>query len=172
MRVGNPRINGVDPRELPTLTQPHVGLTILARARCNNILNNIFSFLSSSISRFWATQLPLPKRGTTPNFDLHLLRPNGCIDQDATCYGVRPRPRRLCVRWRLCSPPTKGGGAPTQIFGPLWNHGLRESHSPPATPVSVSVCLFHSYSPGAATIRVQCCIVKVPYVQYLKPRCG
>ena len=28
----------------------------------------------------------------------YLLRPNGCMDQHATWYGGRPRPRRLCVR--------------------------------------------------------------------------
>jgi len=46
------------------------------------------------------TQLPLPQRSTArPIFGRHLLWPNGCMDQDATWYGGRPRPRRLCVRW-------------------------------------------------------------------------
>ena len=42
---------------------------------------------------------PFPKNGAEP----HSLRaiflwPNGCMDQDATWYGGRPRPRRHCVR--------------------------------------------------------------------------
>ena len=50
-------------------------------------------------------------------FGPYLLRPNGCMDQDVTWYEARPRPRRLCVRWRPRSPSAKGGGPP-QIFGP------------------------------------------------------
>jgi len=43
---------------------------------------------------------PLPKKGTEPppDFDPCLLWPNGWMDQDATWYGNRPWPRRLCVR--------------------------------------------------------------------------
>jgi len=40
----------------------------------------------------------LPKGHRPPIFGPYLLRPNGCIDQDVTWYGARPRPRRLCVR--------------------------------------------------------------------------
>ena len=48
---------------------------------------------------------PHPKRGTDPSiFSPYLLRPNGCMDQDVTWYGARPRPRRLCVRWGPRSP--------------------------------------------------------------------
>ena len=43
-----------------------------------------------------------------PIFGLYLLRPNGCMDQDVTWYGARPRPRRLCVRWGPSSLPQKG----------------------------------------------------------------
>ena len=42
---------------------------------------------------------PLPKGHRSPIFGPYLLWPNGCMDQDATWYGARPRPRRLCVRW-------------------------------------------------------------------------
>ena len=35
-----------------------------------------------------------------------------CMDQDATLYGARPRPRRLCVRWGPRSPPQKGAEPP------------------------------------------------------------
>jgi len=41
-----------------------------------------------------------------------MLRPNGCMDQDVTWYGARPRPRQLCVRWGPISPPQKGSRAP------------------------------------------------------------
>ena len=41
---------------------------------------------------------PLPKRGQRlPIFGIFLLWPNGWLHQDATCYGGRPQPRRLCV---------------------------------------------------------------------------
>jgi len=35
------------------------------------------------------TQLPLPQRGTAPNFRPYLLRPKGCMDQGVTSYGDR-----------------------------------------------------------------------------------
>ena len=41
---------------------------------------------------------PAPKRGTAPSFGACLLRPNGLLDQDATWYGGRPRPRRHCTQ--------------------------------------------------------------------------
>ena len=45
----------------------------------------------------------------------HLLRPNGCMDQDVTWYGAVPRSRRLWVRWGPRSPLQKGGRAPSQF---------------------------------------------------------
>ena len=51
----------------------------------------------------------LPKKGAeTPIFGPCLLRPNGCMDQDATWYGGRPRAKRHCVRWVPSSPSHKG----------------------------------------------------------------
>ena len=48
------------------------------------------------------------KRGRSPPiFGPCLLRPNGCMDQDATWYGDRPRPIH-CVRWGPSSPSQKG----------------------------------------------------------------
>jgi len=44
---------------------------------------------------------PPPKGHSPPIFGRHLRRPNDCMDQDATWYGGRPRPRRLCVRWDM-----------------------------------------------------------------------
>jgi len=34
-----------------------------------------------------------------PIFGPYLLRPNACMYQDATWYGAKSQPRRLCVRW-------------------------------------------------------------------------
>jgi len=43
--------------------------------------------------------LALPQNGAQPPiFGPCLLWPNGWVDQDATCYGGRPRFRRHCVR--------------------------------------------------------------------------
>jgi len=38
-------------------------------------------------------------KGHSPHsiFGPYLLRPNGCMDQDATWYGARSQPRGLCV---------------------------------------------------------------------------
>ena len=62
---------------------------------------------------------PSQKRGQSPppNF-----RPMYIVNQDATCYGGRPRPRRRCVRWGPNSP-LKGAQPP--IFGLclLWPSG-------------------------------------------------
>jgi len=54
-----------------------------------------------------------------PIFGPYLLWPNGWMDQDATWYGGRPQPRRLCARWGPSTPPHKGGGAPVPNFRPL-----------------------------------------------------
>ena len=59
------------------------------------------------------TQVPSPKRDTarSPIFCPSLLWPfwpNGWMHQDATWYGDRHQPRRLCVRWRPCRLPKKG----------------------------------------------------------------
>jgi len=74
------------------------------------------------------TQLPSPKKGAQlPPLIVGpcLLWPNGWMDQDATWYGSRPRPRRHCVRWGPSSPPLKGHRTPSPIFGqcPLWPNG-------------------------------------------------
>ena len=51
---------------------------------------------------------PPPLKGAQPPiFGPCPLWPNGWMDQDATWYGGRPRPRRHCVRWRLSSPSPK-----------------------------------------------------------------
>jgi len=55
-----------------------------------------------------------------------LLWPNGWMDQDATGYGDRPRPRRHSVRWGpSCSPPTmeRGTAAPNFSVVAKWLDG-------------------------------------------------
>ena len=51
-----------------------------------------------------------PGHSPPPNFQPICCGQKGCMDQDVTWYGARPRPRRLCVRWRPRSPSPKGGG--------------------------------------------------------------
>jgi len=62
------------------------------------------------------TQFPLPKGAQPPIFGPYLLRPYGCTDQDATWYGGRPRPRRLCVRWGPRTTLPRKGAEPRPIF--------------------------------------------------------
>ena len=52
---------------------------------------------------------PTPK-GAEPHpiFGPRLLSPNGCMDQDATRYGGRPRPTQHCVRCGPSYPKKKG----------------------------------------------------------------
>jgi len=52
----------------------------------------------------------------------HLLWPNGWMDQDATWYGGKRRPRRRCVKWGRSSPLK---GAPPPVLGSclLWPNG-------------------------------------------------
>ena len=55
---------------------------------------------------------PPPQRGTAPIFGPYLLWRNGWMDQDATWYGGRPRPKRHCVRWGPSFPSAKKGQSP------------------------------------------------------------
>jgi len=50
------------------------------------------------------------ERGAAPpQFSAHprVLCPKGCMDQDFTWHGGRPRPRLHCVRWGPAPPPKK-----------------------------------------------------------------
>ena len=60
---------------------------------------------------------PLTQRDIAPIFSPYLLRPNACMDQDATRHGDRPRPRRLCLDGDPALLPKKGAEPPPQIFG-------------------------------------------------------
>ena len=50
---------------------------------------------------------PQKKGAEPPIFGPCLLWPNGWMDQDATWYGGKPRPRRRCIR-RVAAPPKRG----------------------------------------------------------------
>jgi len=64
---------------------------------------------------------PYPKRGgAPPNFRPRLLWPNGCMDQDATWYGGRPRPTRHCVGCEGSYPQKKGHSHLTQFFAHVY----------------------------------------------------
>ena len=70
-----------------------------------------------------ADPAPPLKGHSPPNFDSCLLWPNGWIDQDATWYKGKPRPRPHCVTWGASSPSKNGHSPP--IFGPclFWPNG-------------------------------------------------
>jgi len=66
-----------------------------------------------------------PQKGhSLPIFGPCLLWPNGWMDQGATWYGYRSRPRRHCVRWERSSPLKKGYRS-SPLFDPclLWPNG-------------------------------------------------
>jgi len=66
---------------------------------------------------------PPPKGHSPPIFVPCQLWPNGWMDQDATWYRGRPRPRRLCQMWTHLPLP-KRGQSPPPIFGRclLWQN--------------------------------------------------
>jgi len=69
---------------------------------------------------------PFPKREQAAIFGPFVLWPNAWMHQDATWYGGRPQPRRLCVRWGSEPPLRKGAELP--IFGPRlsWPNGCTD----------------------------------------------
>jgi len=58
-----------------------------------------------------------------PIFGPCLLWPNGWMDEDATWYGSRPRPRPHCVRRGLSSPCERGTAAPHFSARVYCDHG-------------------------------------------------
>jgi len=63
----------------------------------------------------WGPSSPSEKKYSShPIFGPCLLWPSGWMDQDATWYEGKPRPRRRCIRWGRSSP--KRNTAP--VFGP------------------------------------------------------
>jgi len=57
-----------------------------------------------------------------PVFGSCLLRPNGCMDEDATWYGSRPWPRPHCIR-QGPSYPRKGHSSPLFLSHVYCGHG-------------------------------------------------
>ena len=67
----------------------------------------------------WGPSSP-PQKGAEPPppiFGPFLLWPNGWMHQDATWYGGRAQPRRLCVRWGPSFPSPTGAQSPN--FRPM-----------------------------------------------------
>ena len=62
------------------------------------------------------------KRGGAPSpiIGPFVLWPNGWMHKDATWYGGRPQPRRLCVRWGPHSPAPKRGWSPPKNLWPMF----------------------------------------------------
>ena len=82
----------------------------------------------------WRTSSPPSKGHSSPIFGPYLLWPNGWMDQDATWWGGRPRPRRHCVRWGPVPPSPKRGETPNfrpisivskRLDGSRWHLALR-----------------------------------------------
>ena len=65
---------------------------------------------------------PPPPKGHRfpPIFDPYLLRPNGCMDQDVTWYGGRPRPTWDCVRCGPSYTPRKRAHPPHLILAHVY----------------------------------------------------
>jgi len=65
---------------------------------------------------------PPPQKGDGPPvFGPYLLWPNGCMDQDASWYRGRPRPRSHCARWKLSSSFSKRGHSPQFSAHVCWH---------------------------------------------------
>jgi len=66
---------------------------------------------------------PPPLKGAQPVSSSCLLWPNGCVDEDATWYESRPRPRPHCIR-RGPSSPAKGAQQPPLFLAHVYSgHG-------------------------------------------------
>ena len=81
---------------------------------------------------------------TPPNFWPMFIVPNGWMDEDATWYESRPRPRPHCIIRRGPSSPRQGHSSPP-LFGPclLW----------PRSPISATPELFTCSIARSATRR-------------------
>jgi len=85
-------------------------------------------FVITSFPHFWATVCKTVRPMLSDRCpvclsicNIGVLWPNGWIDQDATWYRDRPRPRRHCIRWGSSSSPTERGEEtqqPLPIFRP------------------------------------------------------
>ena len=79
----------------------------------------------------WDPAPSLPQKGVkAPNFGPCLLRPNGWMDQEATWYEARPRPRQHCVRWGPSSPSPKRGHSSHQFLVHVsWPNGWMDQNA-------------------------------------------
>jgi len=118
-----------DPAPLPKKgTDPHPTL-IFGPVYCRQMAGYIKMPLGMEVSLRprrlcvrWGPSNP-QNRGHThyhPVFGPCLLWPNGWMDEDATWYGSRPRPRPHCIRRGSCS--VQNGHSGPHLVGPclLW----------------------------------------------------
>jgi len=81
------------------------------------------------VSSFWTVRPILSDRCLSvclSAYNVGVLWPNGSMDQDATWYGGRPRPKRHGVGWGPTSPKTgHSTNSSPPLFGPclLWPNG-------------------------------------------------
>ena len=119
---------------LPPLTWGHSSLPISAHLYCGQTAAWIRVPLGMEVGlargdivleRYPARPPPRQKGAQPPIFDPCLLWPNGWMDQDATWYGVRPRPKPHCVRWGGTHLSHGKGHSSPPLFGPclLWPNG-------------------------------------------------
>jgi len=108
-----------DPAPLP---QKRTELPIFGHFYCGQAAECIKMPLGVEVRR-GPGHIVLDGDTAVPIFGRCLLWPNGWMDQDATWYGGRPRPRRHCVRLGPSFPIPKRAMPP--IFGPclLWPNG-------------------------------------------------
>jgi len=81
----------------------------------------------------WGPSSPPQKGGRAPNFrpiSSYVLRPNGCMDQDATWYGGRPRPRPHSARWGPSYPSPNDSWIGEAVFAGLTSVTGRQTHWP------------------------------------------
>ena len=78
-----------------------------------------------------------PQNGTQPPILAHVLRQNGCVDQDATWYGVSLGPGHIVLHGDPCSPLKRGTAAPQFSAHVPWNPPIPKGYIPNFRPMSV-----------------------------------
>ena len=93
-----------------------------------------------------------PRRAQPPHpiFGPCLLCPNGWMEQDATCYRSRPRPRPHCVRRGPSCPRKRGTAAPSLFSAIVYcGHGR-------ASQLTAELMLWSLYGIGQTIIVLSC----------------
>ena len=120
-RLQNGSTNAIGPLSVCPVLSICLSVTLV---HCGQTVGRIKMKLGTQVGglgpgHIMLAQLSPLKGSQPPIFGPYLLRLNGCMDQDATWYGGKPRPRRLCARWGP-SPLPKRGGPPLLNFRPIF----------------------------------------------------